>query len=83
MTHPPPPNDPAYRVWDEDDNDGVIAQPRCPYCKVEHYCLNVPAISHGQVGCDNCGRIAPVFTTRIDYVALLRQPKHQLPEEPA
>lgn len=51
------------------DNDPVI-QPRCPGCLVEHYCLNVLAVSHG-APCPGCGH-AHVYENVEDYRRALR-----------
>lgn len=55
------------------DPDDVVYQPRCIYCKGEHYALGVPAISHGDAGCYRCGRVPPVFTSETAYRAALRE----------
>jgi hypothetical protein len=50
----------------------VVYQPRCIYCKREHYALNVTALSHGHAACHNCRRTPPVFDTVAAYRAALR-----------
>lgn len=57
--------------WPDAD---VVIQPRCVFCKRDHYTLAAPAISHGEAGCHHCGRISPVFTDDADYQAALARP---------
>lgn len=59
MTEPPqqPPPEPEL----------VVMQPRCIFCKLEHYILNVPYVSRGTSCCHNCGKVPPVFNTLDEY----------------
>lgn len=51
-------------------DEGPVMQPRCPACLVEHYCLNVVAISHG-APCPGCGH-SRVYTNVDEYRFALR-----------
>lgn len=64
-----PPND-----ADADYDAEAWMQPRCIWCKREQYALNVLPVSLGINGCAWCGRTAPIFRTREEYIEALRAP---------
>lgn len=45
----------------------AVTQPRCIFCKRDHYVLDVPYVSRGIGRCHNCGRVPPVFATVDEY----------------
>jgi hypothetical protein len=49
------------------ERDRTVYQMRCVFCDTEHYVLAVPAISRGEAGCGQCGRIPPVFEHENEY----------------
>lgn len=51
----------------------IVYQLRCVFCGMEHYALNVSAVSHGKSGCHNCGRVPPVYTNAGEYRAAVRR----------
>lgn len=57
----------------EQDGRGPVYQPRCVFCGLEHYVLNVISVSNGASGCHNCGRVPPVFYDQAAYYAALRE----------
>lgn len=51
-----------------------VMQPRCIFCKCEHYAIGVMHISFGKGRCHRCGRVPPVFYTYTDYATALLAP---------
>lgn len=64
---------PADDLADDERERGPVYQPRCVFCGLEHYVLNVPSVSNGASGCHNCGRVPPVFYDQTAYYAALRE----------
>jgi len=42
---------------DEEDEDFLAMQARCPHCLTEQYALSVPAFSRGTVPCWRCRQL--------------------------
>ncbi len=59
-----------------------VLQPRCPSCAVEHYAMNVTAISAGQMPCPRCGHQG-VYTDPRAYAADLHTAMNRTSEEPS
>lgn len=56
---------------EEESRPGAVAmQVRCVHCLREQYCMNVPAISTGELACPYCGAFSTPMGMRDYYEAL-------------